>query len=310
MWHEWRAAALRHTPPTEEFVAAGQYAIAPAAGSALLFFALALLIFGKRVALPAAALAMIVGFGVANYYRGVFPWWPSGAAWHWLPLLFLMAQIDGLLGQSGTPGWGRWRLRLGLGLLAALVLVPPDLHHKWPALVASWPYPLQARFWPLLAFTLAVALGWAGSEAVARQSPGGTVGLGLSLALFGAGFVMAHAHSARFADALSIPASALLGISLVAFFAKVDIGTALPGVALILPSILLVGFYETFNEMPWYTFLLAGLPPLTIGLLALPALSRMSGFGRGLAFWLLCLGPTVAAVIIAVRTETLLSDEW
>jgi hypothetical protein len=36
----------------------------------------------------------------------------------------------------------------------------------------------------------------------------------------------------------------------------------------------------------------------------------MSGFGRGLAFWLLCLGPTVAAVIIAVRTETLLSDEW
>jgi hypothetical protein len=309
MWTEWRTAALRHTPPTDELLAAGQYAIGPAAGSALLLFALALLILGKRAALPAAALAMVVGFGIANYYRNVFPWWPAGAAWHWLPLLFLMAQVDGVLGQSCTPGWGRWRLRLGLGLIAALVLVPPDLHQKWPALVASWPYPLNARVWPILAFTLAVALGWAGSEAVARQSPGGVVGLGLSLALFGAGFVMAHAHSARFADALSIPAAALLGVTLVAFFAKVDIGGAVPGVALMLPSILLMGFYETFNEMPWYTFLLAGLPPVTVGLLGIPPLSRMTGFGRSLLFWLLCLGPTIAAVTIAVRTETLI-EEW
>jgi len=310
MWSEWRATIFRHTPPTEELLGAGQYAIAPAAGSALVLFALALLILGKRVALPAAALAMVVGFGVANYFRRVFPWWPSGASWHWLPLLFLLAQIDGLLGQSGTPGWGRWRLRLGLGLVAALVLVPADLHHKWPAVMAGWPYPFHARAWPLVAFTLAVALGWAGSEAVTRQSPGGTVGIGLALAVFGAGFVMAHAHSARFADALSIPAAALLGVSLVALFAKVDVGTAVPGVALMLPSILLVGFYETFNDLPWYAFLLAGLPPVTVGLLALPPLSRLTGFGRSLAFWALCLGPTVAAVVIAVRAETLLSEEW
>jgi len=310
MWSEWRAAALRHTPPTGELVAAGQYAIAPAAGGSLLVFALAILILGKRAALPAAALAMVVGFGIANYYRVVFPWWPAGAAWHWLPLLFLMAQVDGVLGQSGTPGWGRWRLRLGLGLIAALVLVPPDLHQKWPALAASWPYPLNARVWPVLAFTLAVALGWAGSEAVARQTPGGVVGLGLSLALFGAGFVMAHAHSARLADAITIPAAALLGVSLVAVFLKVDVGGAVPGVALMLPSVLLVGFSETFNDIPWYGFLLAGLPPVTVGLLAVPPMSRMTGFGRGLAFWLLCLGPTIAAVIIAVRAETLISDEW
>ena len=133
---------------------------------------------------------------------------------------------------------------------------------------------------------------------------------GMALALFGAGFVMAHAHSARFADALSIPGAALLGVALVAAFAKVDIGTALPGVALMLPSILLAGFYETYSDLPWYAFLLAGLPPVAVGLLALPPLSRMTGFGRSLAFWLLCLGPTVTAVIVAVRSETLLSDEW
>ena len=137
MLTEWKAAVLRHTPPTDEFLAAGQYAMAPAAGAALVVFALALLLFGKRVAVPAAATALVVGFGLANYYRSVFPWWPAGQPWHWIPLLFLLAQVDGVLGQSGTPWWGRWRLRIGLGLLAALILVPPDLHHKWPLLGPS-----------------------------------------------------------------------------------------------------------------------------------------------------------------------------
>jgi hypothetical protein len=310
MWTEWRTTILRHTPPTEELIGAGQYALAPAAGTAVVVFALVLLAFGKRAALPAAALAMIAGFGVANYYRGVFPWWPTGPGWHWLPILFLLAQIDGLVGRAGTPGWGRWRLRLGLGLLAALVLVPPDLHHKWPVVVADWPYLFRARAWPLVAFTLAIALGWAGSESVARQAPGAAVGIGLSLALFGAGYVMAHAHSARFADALSIPAAALFGISLVALVCKVDLGGAVPGVALILPSILLVGFYETFNEIPWYAFLLAALPPIALGLLALPPLAKTTGVGRWLLFLILGLGPTMAAVVLAVRAETLISDEW
>ena len=121
---------------------------------------------------------------------------------------------------------------------------------------------------------------------------------------------MAHAHSARFADALSIPAAAVLGISLVAFISKVDLGGVVPGVALILPSILLVGFYETYNEIPWYAFLLAGLPPVTLGLMAIPPFSGTTGFGRSLLFWLLCLGPTIAAVILAVQAETLLTEEW
>jgi hypothetical protein len=121
---------------------------------------------------------------------------------------------------------------------------------------------------------------------------------------------MAHAHSARFADALSIPAAALLGVAVVAAVSKVDVGGAIPGVALVLPSILLVGFHETFNDIPWYAFLVAALPPVTIGLMALPPVSRMTGLGRAVLFWLLCLGPTVAAVVLAVRAETLVSDEW
>jgi hypothetical protein len=316
MWDEWRAALSRHTPPTPELIEAGKFALGPAAGAALVVFGLILVVRGKQAALPAGALAMLAGVGLANYFRGVFPWWPdprpqqAPIGWQWIPLLFLMTQLDGILaGSPGIPRWGGWRLRLGVGLLAAVILVPGDLHQKWPQLLNEWPFVFRARAWPIVAFTLAVALGWAGSEAVARKSPGGGVGVGLSLAMFGASFVVVHAHTARFADALSLPAAALLGIAFIAFLSKADVSGAVPGVALLLPSFLLVGFHETYSEVPWKAFVLAGLPPLTVGLLAIPPLTRLTGIWKWALFWVLCLGPTVAAVTLAVRAESLI-EEW
>jgi hypothetical protein len=40
-------------------------------------------------------------------------------------------------------------------------------------------------------------------------------------------------------------------------------------------------------------------------LTAVPPVSRLSGLWKGILFWVLCLGPTVAAVVLAVRAETL-----
>ncbi|HJZ89527.1 MAG TPA: hypothetical protein VKE40_01555, partial [Gemmataceae bacterium] len=310
-WDEWYTTVLRHVPPPADLVEAGRKYLGPAAGSALIVFALVLLIFGRRSALPAGSLAMLVGFGVANYRYELFPWWPPAGGRFWLPLLFLGAQVDGLLARSGgVPFWGRWRLRLGIGLLAALLLVPPDLHKAWPSVWPQWPYLFQAKAWPLAAFTLVVAFGWAGSEAVARQSPGGVVGVGLSLALFGASIVVLHAHSGSLAEMLTFPAAALLGVSVAALFCKVDIGGAVPGVALLCPALVLVGFHETFDHhIPWFAFLLAGIPLLTTGLLAVPPLSRLTGFRKWALFWVLCLGPTIAAVTLAVRAESLV-EEW
>ena len=50
-------------------------------------------------------------------------------------------------------------------------------------------------------------------------------------------------------------------------------------------------------------------PPLTIGLMAIPPMSRMTGLKMHLAFWVLALGPTIAALTLAVRAELLVS-EW
>jgi hypothetical protein len=316
MLGEWRDAVLRHTPATPEVVDAGRYALGPAAGAALAVFAIVLLALGRRAGLAAGAVAMVAGLGVANYFRNVFPWWPEPRAelpppgWHWVPLLFLLAQFDGLLARTPTvPVWGGWRLRLGIGFLAALLLVPNDLHKNWPLLVENGPFPFRAQVWPILAFTLVVALGWAGSQAVARTMSRGVVGFGLAFALFGAGFVLVHAHTARMADILSIAGAALFAVAVVAAIANVDVGGAVPGVAVLLPAILLVGATETFSEVPWYAFVLAGCPPLTIGLLAVPPMTRLAGFWKGILFWILCLGPTVAAVTLAVWKESLPGEE-
>jgi hypothetical protein len=261
---------------------------------------------------------MVAAVGVVNYLHQLLEWWPALErdpdrplfpryhGRHLLLMFFLLAQIDGVLTASdGVPAWGRWRLRLGLGLLAAVLLVPAGLHQAWPLEYAKWPYPFKAWAWPLAGFTLAVALGWAGSTKVARQWPGGWVALGLAAALFGASIVILHGHTAKFAEAITVPAAALVGIALVAFVAKVEVTGALPGICVMLPACLLIGATEADSEVPTYAFALAGLPPIAIGLLALPPMARMSGVGKHLTFWLLCLGPTIAALALAMRAETL-----
>ena len=47
---------------------------------------------------------------------------------------------------------------------------------------------------------------------------------------------------------------------------------------------------------------------VAIGLLAIRPLSRVSGTWRSIVFWLLCLGPTAAAMTMAMRAETLIED--
>ena len=305
---DWRETLSRHVPDFESLRTSGEIYLGPAAGAALVVFALGILAFGRKASVYASAVAVLVGFAVANYRYPLFPWIPElrreALPWQWLPALLLLVQIDGVLGQSqGVPWWGRWRLRLAAGFIAALLVVPAKLPDEWPVHV-------HERTWPLLVFTLMVALGWAGSESVARQSPGGAVGFGLAGALFGGSIVVLHAHYGKCSEAMTFPAAALLGISIVALIRKSDIGGAVPAVALWLPAMLVVGATESYSEVPWYAFLLAALPPLSLGLMTIPALARQTGVTKWLVFWILSLGPTIAAVVIAMRAEELPKQDW
>jgi hypothetical protein len=296
---EWRAALERHMPPTQELRDAGEDMLGPAAAAALVVFALDLLSFGKKAAVPASSWAMLIAFGVANYFRHALQWLPDkpfqapAPPWHWLPLMFLLFQHDGMFGATDR-GWFMWVRRVIVSGLAAWVFVPAAM---------------RAEYWPLAAFAAVVLLGWVGPEALARQSPGGVVPLGLGFSFLGASFVMAHAHSASFADCLAIPGAALVGIALVSFVTKADPSGAFAGPAMLVPAILLLGQQSTFSEIPWYAFFLAALPPVLIGLVAIRPISRLGGTWRWVLFWALCLGPSVAAVVLAVRAETLL-EQW
>jgi hypothetical protein len=299
MFNEWKAAVLRHIPPIEEIRSAGENVLGPAALVALGLMLLSVLSFGKRAAGPAAAWSLLVGCGLANYLRGSpLQWVPERgeiaaiASWHWIPLLFLLFAHDGtFFATGGQNSWRTWLRRLAIAGLAAWVLVPVPLREKW---------------WPLAAFAVLIVLASAGSEFVARQRPG-VVALALSLACMGASLVVLHAHSGRFADAVSFPGAVLAGIALVSLILRVDSSGAIPGTVFLLAAVLLVAQDTTFSDIPWYAFLLAASPPLALGLLSVPPLSRLSGFKMHFLIWVLCLGPSIAAVTLAVRVESL---EW
>jgi hypothetical protein len=300
MFNEWKAAVLRHIPPIEDIRSEGESALGPAAAIAFGLMLLSVLSFGKRAGGSAAAWSLLAACGYANYVRGALVWAPERGAnaviepWHWIPLLFLLFDHDGTFYASGDPrSWRSWVRRLAIAGLAAWVLVPVAMRHE---------------YWPLAAFAGLITLGSAGSEAVARQRPC-AVALALGVACMGASLVVLHAHSARFSEAISFPGAALIGIALVSLVFKVESSGAIPGTVFLLAAILLITQDSTFSEIPWYAFLLAGCTPLTIGIMSLPPLSRMTGIKMHLAFWILALGPTIAAITLAVRAESLVS-EW
>ena len=306
MLEDLKAAALRHTPPLTELQSAGEQALGPAAIAAVAVLALDLLSFGKKSAGAGAAWGLFVAFGVANYYRHAIPWWPERRpdapviAWHWLFLLFALFLHDGAVLGSEARTWRVWVRRLALVGLAAWVLVPLDYRKGY------WSEPAITNHWPVAVFAAVVCSAGPGRGRRRNRQAGQSIGL--SFSLFGAGFVLAHAHSASLADALSIAGAGLFGIAVVAFAARVDVSGAIPGVALLLPAVLMIGKNVTYSEVPWSAFIVAAGPPVAIGLMAIPPFSRLTRW-RWPLFWVLCLGPTVAAVTLAMRAETLI-EEW
>ena len=231
----------------------------------------------------ASALALAAGLAAGNLFRGALPLIPEQAAWHWLPLTALAALAAGLLARlPHVPWFVGWPVRLAAVAFAAWMLVPNEFRAQ------AW--------WHLGAFAAGVLALWALLETVAERTPGGTVPLSLALAFLGGAVVILHGYSARLADIGLIAAAGLTGIALVAWWGQADVRGAMPGVAVLLPGLLLAGMWETadLTKVPRRSFVLIAVAPLAWALTLLPPRLRLPA---------LLLVPVAYAVYLAMRAE-------
>jgi hypothetical protein len=78
---------------------------------------------------------------------------------------------------------------------------------------------------------------------------------------------MLHAHSARFMEALAVPAIAFAGVYIVAWRRGVEFGGAIPVFAVGVPSFLLMGQQQLIDtKMHWTTFALPVLMPFLLAI--------------------------------------------
>lgn len=306
---------MPNLPPVQDVLDAVQFAVLPAALAAAAVFAVILLAGGSRWASAGAALAFAAGAGVGNWYRPALPWlsekpdwqwlpvfgdrlalpapvWkPEGPAWHWLLWLGLAALAVGLLTRMPyVPAAVRWLARAAAAALAAWLLVPADLREELA--------------WTVAAFAAAVFAEWSLLEPLCERSPGGSVPLGLALTFFAAAAVLLHAHTMRFTDVAAFLGASLGGIA-VAARRKADAGAAVPGAAVLLPGLLLIGNNTTESEVPLASFLLVALAPLALLPTLLPPFGRWQGVRLKLLQLALILAPLIVAVVLAMRAESL-----
>jgi hypothetical protein len=302
-------------PPAHYVLEALQLAAVPSALAAAAVFAVILLAGGNRWAAPGAALALAAGAAIGNWYQPSLPWlsekpdwqwlsvlgdqltvpapvWkPDGPAWHWLLWMGLAALAVGLLTRLPyVPGVVRWLVRAAAAGLAAWLLVPADLREE--------------TAWYVAAFAAAVFVEWALLEHLCKRSPGGGIPLGLALTFFAAAAVLIHAHTALFTNVATFLGASLGGIA-VAARRRADAGGAAPGVAVLLPGLLLTGQTTTFSEVPLTSFLLVALAPLALLPTLVPPLGRWQGIRLKLLQFILILATLVVAVVLAMRAESL-----
>jgi CDP-diglyceride synthetase len=241
------------------------------------------------------ALALPAGLAAAKYFRPeTFPWRPEepGPAWQWLPAAALAALALGLVARlPRLPASVGFLLRAAACAGAAWLVLPADL----------W----TERSWLQPAFILVLLAEWQVLEAAAERAPGGAVPLGLALVFLGGSAVLIHAHSARFAEMALMVAAALVGIAVVAWWKRTAAAAVVPGVAVLLPGLLLSGHAETFSDVPWTSFALLGLAPLALVLTLVPPVSWLGGVPLRLVQLALLLAPVGVAVALAMQAETL-----
>ncbi len=315
-------------PPVSEVCDALLFAVIPAFGVTSLVAVLIPTILGRRAEFVAAAIAFVVGVAAANFFRGCFvlrfesdsplspfdlmrglwsvitgqslvfggtdsdPILAPRAGRYWIPWAGLIAIGGGLLLRlPRLPTAMSSVVRICIAAIAARMIVPADLASGSPWL--AWPV-------GLLIFSI-----WSLAERRSVRVPHEVTSAAAGLASLGAAAVLLHAHSARLTDVATLIAFASFGISVVACWKRIDAAGAVPAIAVGLPGVLVSGYHETFSEVPALAFVLPALAPLATALLAIFPDRCLCGWRRWFFTALLVGLPTLAAVVLASRAETL-----
>jgi hypothetical protein len=260
-------------PPPELILEVLLYTVGPAALAGALVTASVCCCARVRFLALGTALACAVGVAAGLWTRTAVDTVKSDD--------FSLAQLGRSLPEAVTliSGASAWN-RLPYVALAALVLGIPLRWPLVPALaaclvrasaagaIAWWVVPADyqtAVWWLAPGLAAAVFAEWTLLEPLAARAPGSVL-LAVAMSAFVAGGVLIHAGSARLTDAAMALGGALGGIAVAAALLRTDARGAIPGAAVLLPGLLLMGQQETFSEISWPGFALAAAAPLMLGL--------------------------------------------
>jgi hypothetical protein len=209
---------------------------------------------------------------------------------YWLAYLAGLAMlVEMLLPMLVVPAEALWVVRTVIALLAGRLLTPgfQRMEHAW----IPW------------ALGLAILLEWGILATLARRWRDGVVPTALGFCCVAASMVLIAAAYATACDYALLAGAALAGPALVSWNCPSDTAPAGAACAVILPGLVLAGYNGSTDEaIPIWSFMLAGLAPLALLPLCLPALARQEGLARWLPGLVLPLIPAVLAVVWAMQT--------
>jgi hypothetical protein len=217
--------------------------------------------------------------------------------WEWFPPLgVLAALLAGLTRAEGVRRGERWSAMYIFAAISASLIVP-----HWAELVPAWPVQwawfavgivaLTALLMPLPELFSAVGFPW-----------------WLMLAAAATSALMMDQVSVIFGKLAALPAGALAGCGIAAFFFKAPIDWR----SLMLPYSILVGGYaytgHVYPTTPVRAMLLLPLAPLMLWLCARGPLARLSGARAIAVHALLVLAPLLIVAVYLLTNSA--SDEW